>query len=268
MPREVTPGFHWIQECGKDRSGFVEQADAEPPSWYLSDEELHIPQNVFILEDEKSLLFDTLSPASTEKILAELDRILDGEDLDYLVVSHPDVPHAGNTPPILEAHPTATLVAPAYGTGHQLYHLDDAMHVAEGDAIDLGTFTVRFHEATFLDAALHLWMTEEQTETLFPVDWLGFPHTGSECLSFVNEYHHDLDESRLIEFHGRVLFWLQYVNVEKTNREIDRLIEQFAPKMIAPAHGTVIQENAGTYMERMKSVVEEINHRGRIGTLG
>lgn len=268
MTREVVPGFHWIQECGPDRSGFVEQAAGEPPAWYLPDEELHIPQNVYILQDEQSLLFDTLSPASTENMLAELDTILDGEDLDYLVVSHPDVPHAGNTNRILEEHPTATLVAPAYGTGHELYHLDEAMLVAEGDTIDLGKFTVRFHEATFPDAALHLWMTEERTETLFPVDWLGFPHTSSECLSFVDEFHHDLGKSRLTEFHGRVLFWLQYVDVEKTNREIDRLIEQYSPGIIAPGHGAVIREDAVTYMERMKGAVEEINRRGRVGTLG
>lgn len=268
MTREVVPGFHWIQECGPDRSGFIEQSDDDPPTWYRADEDVHIPQNVYLLQDEESLLFDTMSPASTEMILSELDSLLDGGELDYLVVSHPDVPHAGNTHRILEEYPSATLVAPAYGSGHELYHLDDAVKVAEGDSIDLGSFTVRFHEATFLDAALHLWMSEERTNTLFPVDWLGFPHTGAECLSFVDEFQEDLGENRLTEFHGRVLFWLRYVDVEKTNREIDRLIEEFAPEIIAPAHGAVIRENAVEYMDRMKDSVAEIDRRGRVGTLG
>lgn len=75
---------------------------------------MYIPQNAYLLADEEGLLFDTLSPASTETVLAELDRRLGDDGLDYLVPSHPDVPHAGNAVAILEDHPVPW-IAPIHG---------------------------------------------------------------------------------------------------------------------------------------------------------
>lgn len=274
--REVVPDLHWIAECGPDRSRFVEDdgdgegddaGNSDLPAWYDPEEALHVPQCAYLFTDERSLLFDTLSPASTDSILAALSGLLD-DGLDYLVVSHPDVPHAGNTAAILEAYPDAELVAPAYGVGHELYHLDEATHVAEGDSLDLGRYTVDFHEATFLDAALHCWMSERETGTLFPVDWFGYPHRGDECLAFADELDPALDVSRLVQFHGRVLFWFQYVDVEAVNDEVDRLMANFEPDIIAPAHGNVVREDVPAQVELMKEVVREIDRQGRVGTLG
>lgn len=268
MAREIQPGFHWIHEPGPDRSGMVE-TDGEPPAWTDPDEEVYIPQCAYLLVgDDESLLFDTLSPASTDHVLAELDELLGDDGLDYLVVSHPDVPHAGNTFAILEEYPGATLVAPRYGDDHELYRLGDARKVGEGDEIDLGGYVAAFHEATFLDAPVSLWMTERTTGTLFPVDWFGFPHAESETLRFVDELDAPLSDDRLVQFHGRVLFWHQYVDVPKVKREIDRIADRFAPETVAPAHGLVVREDAPDHVERMKGVVEEIERRERIGTLG
>jgi flavorubredoxin len=242
--------------------------DDETPGWYEPKQAIHIPQNAYLFTDDYTLLFDTLSPASTGRILREVKELLDGDNLDYLVVSHPDVPHAGNTAALLNEYPEATLVAPEYGSGHELYHLDQAKHVSASDTINLGTHTVEFHEATFLDAALHLWMTEQKTNTLFTVDWFGYPHTDAECLTFGDEFKHELTSEQLAEFHGRVLFWLQYVDVEKTKAEVDHLIEKFHPSIVAPAHGNVIHEHTTEHMRKMKPVIEQIDQEGRVGTLG
>lgn len=268
MPREIADNFYWIQECGADRSSFVTEVDGPDPAWYDEDEELHIGQCAYLFTGEQSLLFDSLSPASSERIISLLENLLDGDKLDYLAVSHPDVPHAGNTARILREYPEATLVAPKYGTGHELYHLDDAMHVSEGDTIDLGQYTVAFHEATFLDAALHMWMSELETNTLFPVDWFGYPHTGSECRKFADEFDYPITPDRLMEFQGRVLFWHQYVDVGKVNAEIERLIEKYDPNMLAPAHGNVVRKRVPEHMRLVKQVVQDINRVGRVGTLG
>lgn len=268
MAREFSPGMYCIQECGPDRKAFVRSRNTYPDDWYVEGQAVHIPQNAFLVRGERSLLYDTLSPAGGDQIEAEIEEILGDAPLDYLVVSHPDVPHAGNTLRILQAHPEATLVAPAVGDTHALYHLETAMKVAPGDRLELGGPTIVFREATFLDAPLSIWMMEERTRTLFSADWLGFPHMGDECGKFVDELEREISLSRLIEFHGRVMFWYEYVDVEKTGAEIDRLIRTLAPKMVAPAHGLVIRENTPRYMEPMKDVVAAISERGRVGTLG
>jgi flavorubredoxin len=268
MPREIAPGIHWIYEAGPDRTESWNLADRDP-EWYETGCEAYVPQCAYLVDGgAETLLFDTLSPASTDEILTAVDDLVGGRGLDYLVVSHPDVPHAGNALAILEEHPETTLVAPGYGNDHELYRLDEGIHVTEGDEIDLGDRVVAFHEATFLDAPVSVWMTERETGTLFPVDWMGFVHLDEERLRFVDELDGEFDPSRLVEFHGRVLFWYQYVDVEKTNAEIDRLVEKFDPAIVAPAHGLVIRENATDYMELMKDVTRTIDDQGRIGALG
>lgn len=267
MAREIRPGLYWLRECGPDRSGFVEDHSGAPPDWYDPDRALHIPNSVYLIDDRASLLFDTLSPASTDRLLDELAGVLDA-GLDYLVVSHPDVPHAGNARRVLEAYPDCTLIAPRYGTGHELYHLADAELVGAGDTLELGRHTVAFHEATFPDAAVHLWMSERTTGTLFPVDWFGFPHRDDECDRLVEEFDHALDVDRLVQFHGRVMFWYQYVDVPKVQREMRRVITEFDPDVVAPAHGNPVGNAPARWLELMPTVVEEIDRLDRIGTLG
>lgn len=267
MHREIAPGIHWIQECGPDRTGIAAELVARGESWYEPGRVLHIPQNVFLMRGDRSLLFDTLSPAAGDLLLHDLEEILGGAPLDFLVVSHPDVPHAGNTQRVLRRYPKCQLVAPAVGAVHELYHLEDSLKVSPGDTIALGGLQVVFHEATFLDAPMSVWMTEETSGLFMPVDFLGFPHLGGECLRFVDELETPVGLGRLTEFHSRVMFWFQYVDVGKVQAEIDRLGERFAGRMIGPAHGLVIREDPDRFYEMMKGVVERVAASGRVGVL-
>lgn len=244
MAREIAPGIHWVQECGPDRGG-------------AGDLEVHVPQHAYLLTGEETLLFDTLSPASTEHVLDELDVVLD-DGLDYLVPSHPDVPHAGNVRAIQEAYPEAELVGPRYGTGQELYHLDEATKVGQGDAIDLGELEVAFHEAAFPDSAVHVWMTETTSRTLFTVDWLGFPHLGDECDLCVEEFDREVSVDRLVNLHEFVLFWLKYVDIDRTLATVDRLLTEYDPDLIAPAHGNPVRADVGDLVEKMKTATERI----------
>lgn len=260
------PGLHWIQELGPSRPGIVRTASSRQAAWVTPEREVFVPQNAFLLAGERTLLFDTLSPAAAEHVIAELERVLEGRTLDYLVVSHPDVPHAANTFAILRRYPDARLVAPRYGEGHALYHLDHAWQVGEGDAIDLGGFVVRFHEASFLDAAISLWMSEDVTGTLFTVDWMGLPLLDGEGLSFMDELD-VVDEDRFYEFHARVLFWLQYVDAERVEAEMRHIRDHYRPRMIAPAHGPVMRTDVDRYLDLMQGVPRHILATGRVGVL-
>ncbi len=265
--REVLPGIHWIQECGRHRVAIAQDLAAHGARWAGGGRELHVPQNAYLLVGERTLLFDTLSPAAGGLVLAALDDILGGRPLDYLAISHPDVPHAGNTGRIRRRHPEARLVAPRAGETHALYHLDDALHVGPHDVIDLGGLTLRFPEATFLDAALHTWMCEETTRTLFTVDWLGFPHVSGECLRRTDEIEAEIDVDRLEAFHSRVMFWFQYVDVDRVRAATDALAREFGGYHLAPAHGLVVREDPERYFQLMNEVVRRVAESGRGGVL-
>jgi flavorubredoxin len=264
--RDILPGVRWIQECGPERFDLARSTPGLDGSWYREAAPLHLPQNSYLLRgEEKTLLFDTLSPAAAPWVVEALDEALDGAPLDYLVVSHPDVPHAGNTMRILRAHPEARLVAPRFGETHALYHLDGAIKVGPGDTLGLGGLEARFHEATFLDHSMHVWMSESTTGTLFTVDWMGYPHMVGECLHFTHEVESPVSVARLVEFHGRVMFWFQYADVSRMTEAIDRVWEEFRPAAIASGHGLPILERTQDYFEHMKEVVRYVRENGRAG---
>ncbi len=266
--RDVWPGIHWIQECGAHRAGIARAVLDSGADWYTPGRELHVPQNAYLLTGERTLLWDTLSPASGHILLSALEQLLGDRPLDYLALSHPDIPHAGNTMQVLRRYPGCQLVAPAAGETHALYHLEEALKVGPGDEIDLGGLRVRFPEATFLDAAIHTWMSEETTRTLFTVDWMGFPHQGGECLRRTDEIETPVDVGRLEEFHSRVMFWFQYVDPPKVIAATDDLAARFDGYGFAPAHGLPIPgADAAPYYERMNEVVRRVAASGRGGVL-
>lgn len=272
--REVEEGIYWIQECSvKDQ--ITDELSKDPPEWYLPGKKIHIPNNAFLFTGEENLLFDTLSPAASEEILPALESILDGDDLDYVVPSHPEPVHAANTFKILRRYPTASLVAPVgnpdeivaptYGKGHDLYYLDDSKTVFTGETIDLGGLTIEFKEATFPDVAFSIWIYEHTFDMLFTVDWLGIPHSEGECTKCVDEITTEVTQDRFHEFHARALYWFEYADTETTSAAIDRLINEIDPSMVVSAHGLVFRENPAKYMRMMKPVINRISVEGRLG---
>lgn len=266
--RDVWPGIHWIQECGGHQAGIARAVLARGSDWYTADRQMYIPQNAFLVDGEKTLLLDTLSPASGDRVMSGLEALLGDRPLDYLVISHPDVPHAGNTGRILRRYPDCQLVAPRQGDTHALYHLDEALHVGPEDEIDLGGRVVRFPKAVFLDAAIHTWMTEETNRVLFTVDWLGTPHLDGESLLRADELDAEIGVDRLEEFHSRVLFWFQYVDPDKVIAATDAIAEAYEGYGVAPAHGVpTLGDLTARYYPLMNEVVRRVAATGRRGVL-
>lgn len=264
MKRKLSPDIYWFHEP-RAKQSLTEMYDVERPDWYDPGETIYIMQNAYLIDGDETLLFDTLSPAGRELVLTHLENVLDGRDLDYLVVSHPEAPHAGNAFSILDQHPEAEFIAPGNGDLQKLYHLDEATLVDPGERIDLGGFEVEFLDPTFPDHGLHMWMREMTTDTLFCVDWLGYFCMKHERLKFLDEVDSPLTHHRLREFHGRVLFWLQYADPELVNAAIEEIIDDYAPKRIYQAHGLPIRENPIRYMRKMKAVNQHIHDGGRLG---
>lgn len=260
--REFREGIYCMKECIV--SSALEGADEdELPTWFDSGEELHSSQSAYVIEDESTLLFDTWSPASRDQVLDTLDDLLDGRDLDYLVVSHLESNHAGNLELILREYPDATLVAPAQGAEHErkLYRLDswDTKYVEHGDTIDLGEKTVEFVEPAFLDQARTTYMLEWMTETLFTVDWFGFQHMGSECLKCLDETKYDLAPDQLDRFNGYAFVWVRFADAGKIDELVDYVKHDVSPENIAPAHGQVVRENVPEHLELMRQVLKDIS---------
>lgn len=279
--RQIDDGLYWVQECLPLGSlGQLDQFDTG--RWLGADEEAHGCQNAFVIHDERSLLFDTLTQPNGDAVVDVVDSLLDGDGLDYLAISHPEANHAGNTFTILDAYPDATLLVPGraagYGTGHgaehELYHIatdspddvdqvpNEIRYVDPGETIDLGDHVVRFEAPTFPDHSFTTWMSERATNTLFSVDWMGFLHASSECLSYASEFERPLTVEQVFRFHALAFPWLRFADVQQVEAAVADVRDRLDPDVVAPAHGMVMVEDPAECFDLFAQAVRDLSVEG------
>lgn len=257
--REFLPNIYLIRECIRRPPDTRFEKEQLFRDWYLPGKEVHSAQSAFLILDERNLLFETLTPGGEDFILQTLEELLDGQDLDYLVISHPEANHAGNTHTILKEHPETQLVVPKSGAGHGLFNVDEnATHVEAKDSIDLGTHTVEFLDPVIYDHAMHTWMMELETKTLFTVDWMGNHHLGDECLDFVDEIASPITRSRLQRHVAVAIAWLRFADPDRLIDDIEALLVEHDPRLIAPTHGLLIRENIEEYVSKATEAIRVI----------
>ena len=195
--------------------------------------------NSYLIKDEKNAILDTIDENVTDKWLENLEKELNGEKPDYLVISHLEPDHAYNIGLIAEKYPNMKLIGNAI-TFNMLPNFfdidltDRKVVVKEGDAINIGKHTLQF----FMAPMVHwpeVMVTYEQTEKiLFSAD--GFGKFGTL----------DTDEDWDCEAR-RYYFGI----VGKYGKQVQDLLKKAATldiKMICPLHGPILKENLGHYI--------------------
>lgn len=265
---EVAPGIHCFQLCVPLDGLTHKLMMIDDPDWYVMGRTVQSSFNVYLIEDEQNMLIDQGPILQRDEIGDLVDEVLDGEDLDYLYVTHPDVDHTGTLNEILEANPDATLIAPGYGYEPELYYLEDAERVVEGDTIDLGEHVLTFRDARFVDSAMTAWMTDETTGTFFTVDWLTYTNHDDEIGMFTDEIE-SLDRGPVVDRQeylvGHKYSWLPYADADRLLAEIDYMIETYDPDSLAPSHAPPLKSGAVDHLRDWKGIVREYAESDMLG---
>lgn len=260
--REFASGMYHIKECIVSPGAPDRDPERLLDEWYEPGREIHSSQTAYLLADGESLLYDTLSPAGTDIVLRELERILGDEDLDYLVISHPEANHAGNAFAIVDAYPDVEVIVPGRGSHHELHgigRLDNLTFVEQGDRLEVGRFSIEFVEEIFFDHAMTIWLYERSTNALFTSDFMGYEHMDGQCLCRADELGPDAPTTtQLQRFNGHAFPWFRFVDESDVDAAIDRIAETYDLNVIAPAHGQVITNDAASALETMRETIHEI----------
>ena len=137
-----------------------------------------VSYNSYLVMDEKITLFDTMDSNATEQFIENIDYVLDGKAVDYLVVQHMEPDHCANIARLLRKFPEMKLVVNAKTVKmiEQFFHVveaDKLVVVKEGDTLNTGK-----HTFTFVMAPMVHWpevmVTYDSTEkVLFSADAFG-----------------------------------------------------------------------------------------------
>ncbi len=232
--RNVTPDLYWVG--GNDhRLALFE--NIHPLTKGVS-------YNSYLLLDEKTVLFDTVDWAVAREFIQNIQSVLNGRELDYMVINHMEPDHCSAIEDLLRIYPNCKIISTekSFMFMRQFnYNVEGReIQVKEGDKFKFGK-----HEVQFVEAPMVHWpeamVTFDLTDgVLFSADAFG-SFIALDGKLFNDEVNFDrdwLDEARRY-----------YTNiVGKYGQFVQALIKKVAPllpkvKYICPLHGLVWRNN-------------------------
>lgn len=209
-----------------------------------------VSYNSYFIDDEKTVLLDTVDQSVASIFFENLEYVLQGKKLDYVIINHMEPDHAATLNDLIIRYPNVKVItnAKAIKIIEQFFNFDiksRAVVVNDGD-----TFSSGKHNFTFVMAPMVHWpeamVTYDNTDkVLFSADAFGsFGALNGNIFADQVNYDRDwLDESRRY-----------YTNiVGKYGVQVQALLQkasQLEIKMLCPLHGHVWRENLGYILDK------------------
>lgn len=240
--RNVTEDLYWIGANDR-RLELFENIHPIPKG---------VSYNAYVLLDEKTVLFDTIDWSSCRQFLDNLEHVLDGRSLDYMVINHMEPDHGASIEEILLRYPNVTIISTEkafmlmrqFGFSIDGHELDE---VSEGDTRTFGKHTVTFVAAPMVHWPEAMVTFDVTNGALFAADAFGSFGTLDGKL-FNDEVNFDrdwIDEARRY-----------YTNiVGKYGPHVQLLLKKAAGivddiKYICPLHGPVWRSDLGYLLDK------------------
>lgn len=230
---------------GIEISEAIKYIGASDKETKIFESQYHIPNgmayNSYLIKDEKNVVMDTVDRHVTDKWISNLEKELNGEEVDYLVVSHMEPDHAFNIGLLANKYPNMKIVGNAM-TFRMLANFFDIdieerkIEVKEGDTLNIGSHTLQF----FMAPMVHwpeVMVTYEQTEkVLFSAD--GFGKFGA------------IDTDEYWDCEARRYY---FGIVGKYGEQVQALLKKASTleiNTICPLHGPILKENLEHYINK------------------
>ena len=237
--RKVTEDLYWVG--GNDhRLALFENIHPIPRG---------VSYNSYLLLDEKTVLFDTVDWSIGRQFLENIEYVLDGRPLDYMVINHMEPDHGASIEEVLLRHPEVQIISTekAFMLMRQFgFDVDGHMiEVEEGDVQSFGK-----HEVTFVYAPMVHWpeamVSFDITDgTLFAADAFGsFGALDGKLFNDEVNFDRDwIDDARRY-----------YTNiVGKYGPHVQSLLKKAGTidiKTICPLHGPVWRTDLGYFLDK------------------
>ena len=197
----------------------------------------------YLLQDEKTVLFDTVDNAVHQRFMENLSHALGDRQLDYLVIQHMEPDHSDGIADILAHYPDVKIVCNKQTQTFmkQFYDLDiDArVHlVAEGDILNTGRHTLQFIMAPMVHWPEVMVTYDATDKILFSADAFGGFGTAKGAL-FADELDFETDcLSEMRRYYSNI--------VGKYGAQVQALLKKASAleiNIICPLHGLIWREN-------------------------
>lgn len=237
--RKVTEDLYWVG--GNDRRlALFENIHPIPRG---------VSYNSYLLLDKKTVLFDTVDWSICRQFLENVQAVLNGRPLDYLVINHMEPDHGASIEEIILRYPDVKIISTekSFLLMRQFgFKIDGRIEeVGDGDTKSFGK-----HEVTFVAAPMVHWpeamVTFDTTNgVLFSADAFGsFGALDGKLFNDEVNFERDwIDDARRY-----------YTNiVGKYGTHVQALLKKASGldiKMICPLHGLVWRTDLGYFIDK------------------
>lgn len=210
-----------------------------------------VSYNSYLLIDDKTVLLDTVDKAVSHQFFENIEFVLNGRKLDYLIINHMEPDHCAELQNLINKYPEIKIVCNAkiQTMINQFFDLEYPQEqyiiVKEGDTLETGK-----HKFTFALAPMVHWPEvmvayDSTDKILFSADAFGAfgAIDGNIFADEVDFEHRYMDEARRY-----------YTNiVGKYGPQVQMLLKKasaFDIQMICPLHGYIWRKNLETFIEK------------------
>ena len=237
--RKVTEDLYWVGVNDK-RTHLFENIHPIPEG---------VSYNSYLLMDEKTVLFDTVDWSGCREFLKNVEEVLNGADLDYLLVNHMEPDHASSMAEILIRYPNCKVISneKAFMFMHQFgFEVEDRKElVKEGDTKCFGKHTVTFVGAPMVHWPEAMATFDMTNGVLFSADAFGsFGSLDGKLFNDEVNFDRDwIDDARRY-----------FTNiVGKYGPFVQKLLKKAATvpiQMFCPLHGPVWRTDLGYFIDK------------------
>ena len=238
--RNVTEDLYWVG-ANDHRLALFENIHPIPRG---------VSYNAYLLLDEKSVLYDTVDWSACRQLLENMDYLLEGKPLDYLVINHMEPDHGASIEEILLRYPKVKIVSTEkafmlmrqFGFGVDSHEL---IEVHEGDTMSFGKHTVTFVYAPMVHWPEAMVTFDVTNGVLFAADAFGsFGALDGKLFNDEVNFDRDwIDDARRY-----------FTNiVGKYGPHVQALLKKAATidiKVICPLHGPVWRSDLGYFIDK------------------
>ena len=202
-----------------------------------------VSYNSYIIFDKKIAVMDSVDSRKTDEWLDNVEKALNGNTPDYLVIAHLEPDHSGSIQAIANKYPDMKLVMSAKAlsmlpqfTAASL--TSRAIAVKENDTLSLGSHTLHFVMAPMVHWPEVMVSYEDSEKVLFSADAFGTfgnPQSG-KWLPEARRYYFNI--------------------VGKYGSPVQTLLKKAAAldiQTICPLHGPVLKENLDFYLDKYQT---------------
>ena len=206
--------------------------------------------NSYFIDADKKTIVETAKEGFKDTFLDKVKRVVDYEDIEYIVLNHTEPDHSGSLKHLLKLAPQATVVGSRSAINFLKHMIDfdfKQMVVKDGDTLDLGNKTLKFIGAPFLHWPDTMYTYLEEDKLLFTCDSFG-SHFCDERM--FDDLVDDFDDAFKYYFDVILRPFSGYML-----QAIDK-IKDLDIGAICTGHGPILRSNWKKYVDWSKEMAE------------